>query len=152
MNYRTVTFYSFCLFSLTFAIACGAQNDSSSADAAFIQQLIDDPLTKEIQANHKQSTDLIMYNNLNIEALGEVLKNTPGNDPCKVKGNTSQIAHAEEYFDNMCRHMQLNLAINKKHPMLKNLDSDTRVKLFYNSEQLTEQDVRVILDSRSKID
>ena len=146
MIYKTATFYSFCLFSLAFVIACGAQNDSLSTDEALAQQLIDDPLTQQIKTNHQQQTDLIMYNRLDMESLGEILNNTPGNDPCKVKDDISQIAHADEYFANMCRQIQLNLAINEKYPMIKDLDSDTRIKIFYSSEPLTTEEIFTIIE------
>ncbi len=149
MNYKTVTFYSFCLLSLAFVIACGAQNDSISVDTAFIQQLIDDPLTDQIKTSHKKQKDLILYNNLNMDALGEILKATPANNPCKVTHDLAHIRHAEEYYANMCRQIQLNQAINSKYPRIKDLSIEARAKIFYSSEKATSEDVYKILEARS---
>jgi hypothetical protein len=152
MNYKIATFYSFCLFSLFFVIACGAQNDSLRTDTAFIQQLIDDPLTEQIKEIYQKQKDLILYNSLNMDALLDMLKNAPDNDPCKVTDYLPDIDYAVEYFDNMCSHIQLVAAVTKKYPEIQNLDSDARVKIFYTSEPVNLQDVMIILDTRIIID
>lgn len=152
MNFKTTTISALCLFSLAFVIACGAQNDSLNTDEFLIKEIMNDPLTEQFNANNQKQTDLILYNSLDMPALRNVLINTPDSSSCNVTGDLSHIAHAREYFDNMCQHVQLMNAITKKYPEVKNLEPDVRLKLFYHTEPLTDEEVRNLYDSRKKID
>ena len=97
MNYKTAMISAFCLFSLAFVIACGAQNDSLNTDEILIEKLMNDPMTEQFNVNHNEQTNLIMFNDLDMEALGDILKITPGNDACNVTADVSHIPHAREY-------------------------------------------------------
>lgn len=152
MNYKTAMISAFCLFSLAFVIACGAQNDSLNTDEILIQKLMNDPLTEQFNVNHNEQTNLIMFNDLDMEALGDILKISPGNDACNVTADVSQITHAREYFDNMCQHIRLMTSIKEKYPDLENLDRDIRIMIFYHSEPITFEDVIKMSDARYKID
>jgi len=152
MNCKTTTISAFCLFSLAFIIACGAQNDSLSIDKAFIEELMSDPLTEQANVVHQKQTNLMLYNRLDMAALSEIVRITPENDVCKITADMSQIEHAIEYFDNMCKQINLMRLIQEKYPQVKDLETETYAKIFYHLEPVTTEDVLLIIESRNKID
>jgi len=152
MNYNTITISAFCAFSLVLVIACGAQSESLNSDKQLIQELMNDPLTHQINAVHLKQIDLTTYNDVDISAMGKVLKNTPNNDPCNINQDISAIKYAVEYFDNMCRHIQLVTAVKKKHPITKTLDITEWVQIFYQREPVSYEDIIRIFEARKTID
>ncbi|RLD20964.1 MAG: hypothetical protein DRI69_05125 [Bacteroidetes bacterium] len=152
MNYKTATISTFILFSLAFVIACGAQNDSLKTDEVLIENLLNDPLTKQIHDVQSMQKDLIMYNNLDMIALKDVIENTPNNDVCNITADISQIDRAAEYFDIMCDHISLIRQVREKYPQMKDLSPEILAQIFYPSEPVSNADVIRMIEFRDKID
>jgi len=152
MKNKIAILSAICVCSLAFVIACGAQNDTISTNETLIRELINDPLTEEFKTINQRQTDLLLYNTVDMQAILQVLKDTPGNDACKIVTDLSQIAHAVEYFDLLCTQKLLKNALYAKYPDIGKLSTETRVQLFYSSEPVTMEDVLIMIDTRSKID
>lgn len=152
MKHKTLIISALFTLSLALVIACGAQSDSLSTESELIQQLMDDPMTQQINDVYQKQLNLTLYSDVDVDAMGEILKNEPEYDPCNVLADISDLKFAAEYFDNMCKHAQLIIAIKSKYPNAVNLDDKTWAKIFYNRETLTDEDVKKMIDARYKID
>ena len=122
-------------------ISCDAQSDTLRLKADWIEQMKNDPIFDELQEAHILRQDLIMSDQVDIQAAGHVLKSSQNQNPCAITEDISNVKGGEEYFSYLCRYSNARAALNEKYPELASLTSEERSDLLYPSRSLTREDV-----------